>query len=267
MKKWIAVLLAVMMLASVFGMTGCDKDNLGGGDNNTTDLYTLVSQAMENSQKVSSYSATITQVSTQSLMGMTMETNMTMNIKANAADSNNPEIGMDGSMTMDGQNIPYAFYFKDGWMYISTYGEGYKMQVTLDEFQQDAGSVEEMFTDLPKELFDGVTAKVENGVTTVELTADSDEFKAMYEKLVQEMFADVLGDDISAVEVSDAKIVISASGGYVRSYDMSFKCSYTFSGETISFTVTQNLVFNSINEDVTITPPEGYESFPEMSMG
>lgn len=271
MKKLIAWLLAAFMLFGVMAMAGCDKDNTnsnsGNGGGDTTDLYALVSNAMKKTQEVTSYSAVIKQNMKQNLMGTVMETDAEFNIKASMPDPSAPVIGMDGKMATDGEEIPFAYYFDGTWMYYSMYGEGYKMQVSLEEFEQDAGGMDDFFTDLPKDLFTGVTGKTENGTTKVELTATSDAFKTMYQELVTEMFYDVLGEDISAVVVDDVKIVITVANDYVTGYEMSFKASYTIGSDSVSFEVEQSLIFDSINEDVTVTPPEGYENFPEMGWG
>jgi len=289
MKKLFALLLAFVMLLSAMTLAGCEKDdtdpssptsgnnenngdngnngNNGNNENEPVDLHALVSAAMKKTNEATSMSAVMTMDMAMDVMGTKTETNMTFNIQASMADPEKPVISMAGTMNIMEQEMPYSYYYDGEWMYVLVYGEGYKMRASLEEFQQEAGGTGELMVDLPKELFEGVTATTEDGVTKVELTANSDAFKNLYNEMLKELFADVLGENTDPVVVDEVKIVVSVADGYVKGFDMSFKASYTIGEDYIIYDVTESVVYESINEEVTPTPPEGYENFGEMDWG
>ena len=275
MKKLFALLLVFVMLLSTMTLMGCEKDDTDPSNPNAgntepeqpADLYTMVSEAMKKTNEATTMSAVMTMDMALDLMGNKSETSMTFNICASMTDSEKPVISVDGTMSMAGQEIPYSYYYEGEWMYVLIYGEGYKLKASLDEFQQEAGGTEQVMVDLPKELFEGVTGTTEGGVTKVELTADSDAFKAMYNELLKEMYTDVLGENIDPVVVDDVKIVVSVADGYVKGFDMSFKASYTIGSDYVNYDIVTSVVYESIGGEVTPTPPEGYENFGEMDWG
>lgn len=271
MKKLIALLLAAFMLVGTLALVGCDKDNDPAGTpnsgNNSTDLYTLVTTALKKTTDATSYSGSIKQVVTENVMGHSTEVRADYTIKASLADPAKPLIGMEGNMVMSGETVPYVYYFDGEWMYYSMYGEGYKMQSSLEQFEKDAGGIDSLFTDLPKALFDGMTATTEGNTTKVTLTADSDTFKNMYTKLITDMFTDVLGENITPVVVTDVMIAVSVANGYVMGYDLSFVGTYTIGSDSISYSYSQAVNFDSVDKEVTVTPPEGYENFMELDWG
>ena len=277
MKRIIAFLLAVVMLVGMMALVGCDKDNENPGSgnnpntdnnqNNVTDVYALVTAAMKKTMDAKSYIGAIKQTVTENLMGNTSTVKADYTLKASLGDPAKPLMGLDGEIEMEGEKMPYTYYFDGAWMYYVMYGEGFKAQATMEEFKEDAGGIDSLFTDLPKAIFDGVTAKTEGNTTKVELTADSETIKAMYTELITDMFYDVVGDIITPVVVSDVKIVVSVADGYVMGYDLSFKSSYTIGSDSVSYDYSQSVVFESIDKAVTITPPDGYENFMEMGWG
>lgn len=262
MKKLLAFFLAAVMLSGIVSLTGCKESAT-----KPNELCTQVNESMQKTQDLKSYSAVIKQSIKQDLMGISSESKAEFQLKASMNNPQKPVISMDGIITLAGQQMPMVYYYDGSWMYCAVSGEGYKMQASMEQFQENTSGIEQFITELPNELFDGVTATIENGVTKVELTADSEAFKAMYNDMMKDLFTDVLGDDTSKIVVDDVKMIITMANDYLKSYDISFKCNYTIGNDSISFEVVQSLVFESINEEITITPPEGYENFPEMGWG
>ena len=67
--------------------------------------------------------------------------------------------------------------------------------------------------------------------------------------------------------MDNVKIVISVANGYVKSYEVSFHANYTIGNDFISYDYSHSVTFESIDQEVTVTPPEGYENFMEMGWG
>ena len=280
MKKLLALLLAVVMLLSVMALTGCEKDepnpstpNSGNNENNdpgnnenpgnsgdTTDLYALVSAAMQKTLAAKAFSGQIKSQIKQNLMGSESETKAEYTIQGNLADSAKPIIGFNGSVTMYEQELPTAYYYDGAVMYIVEYGNGYKMDGSFEEFMEKL-DMNAIVRDLPKELFDGATATTEGDTTKVEVPVESETFKTIHNDFLVDLFYDVLGEYISPVVAENAKIVITVKNGYAVGYELSVKANYTIGNDFIIYDVVQTTTLDSVDQDVTVTPPEGYQDF------
>lgn len=152
-------------------------------------------------------------------------------------------------------------------MYQAINGEGYKIKATLEEFQNETVGTDNLLVDLPKELFDGITATTVDGVTKVELTAESEIFKKLYEDMLKQVLSDAASNKDIAMEVDDARIAIAVADGYLKSYDLSFKVTCTLGDEYAIYDLNMGIIYDSVNEKLTVTPPEGYENFTDLGNG
>ena len=63
------------------------------------------------------------------------------------------------------------------------------------------------------------------------------------------------------MQINDAVAKLTVAIGYVTSYDLSFTMEITMEGITSSAEATAAITYENPGQAVTITPPEGYQSF------
>ncbi len=268
MKKLFSLLLILAVLMGIAALAGCGTQEgfLGGNpETEPVDLHTLVSEAKERTTNATYVSARMNLNMKVDAMGDHMDVGVAFTIKADMTDPEKPIIGLDAAISsLQGEQISYGYYYDGQWMYQAINGEGYKIKATLEEFRNEAVDTDNLLVDLPEELFDGITATTVNGVTKVELTAESETFKKLYEDMLEQILSDAANNYDIAMEVDDARIAIAVADGYLKSYDLSFKVTCTLGDEYAIYDLTMSMIYDSVNEKLTITPPEGYEDFTEL---
>ena len=231
---------------------GDGGDNDGGS--NEADLYTIVKNAMDKTNAATSTEAKMTYTLAQDLMGMKSESSAELTMQVNGS-----EIGITGTIVAEGTEIPCEYYYDGKYLYMSMYGEGYKMAASLEEFEQQAGGTSEFLVDLPKELFDNASGDAGNLVLTLdEATAEN-----LFHDAIAEVVADVVGDDLSQTTTKDAKITLSVKDGYLAKFRLEFTTEIVAGSDKVTYDYDVALEFIKYS-GVTVTPMEGYENFYEI---
>lgn len=237
---------------------GNDGDKDGDGDNdsgdNKADLYTIVKNAMDKTNAATSTEAKMTYTLAQDLMGMKSESSAELTMQVNGS-----EIGITGTVAAEGTEIPCEYYYDGEYLYMSMYGEGYKMAASLEEFEQQAGGTSEFLVDLPKELFDNASGDAGNLV----LTLDEAAAESLFHDAIAEVVADVVGDDLSQTTTKDAKITLSVKDGYLAKFRLEFTTEIVAGSDKVTYDYDVALEFIKYS-GVTVTPMEGYENFYEI---
>ena len=142
----------------------------------------------------------------------------------------------------------------------------YKQKADAEDLTS-SGGVD--ISEIPQELFEGAVSKTNaDSSTTVTISISSDKFKTLYKDVVLETLADVIsGEDLTGVTVKDAKIEYTIADGLFKKTFMSYTIEYEYGGSKVAFGTSVDVEYTSIGKDVTITPMEGYQSFPEMDEG
>ena len=278
MKKLLAFLMVLALLMSLCLLTACgsnggdanNDDNKEGtsenggnadggndtndGGNDEDDLYTIVKNAMDKTNAATSTEATMTYTLAQDLMGMKSESSADLTMQVNGS-----EIGITGTVVAEGAEIPCEYYYDGEYLYMSMYGEGYKMAASLEEFEQQAGGTSEFLVDLPKELFDNASGNADNLVLTLdEATAEN-----LFHDAIAEVVADVVGDDLSQTTTKDVKITLSVKDGYLAKFRLEFTTEIVAGSDKVTYDYDVALEFTKYS-GVTVTPMEGYENFYEI---
>ena len=191
MKKLFSLLMILAVLMGITALAGCGphEGSLGGNpETEPVDLHALVSEANERTKNAAYISARMNLDMKVDAMGDHMDVGVAFTMQADMTDPEKPIIGLDAAISsLQGEEISYGYYYDGQWMYQAINGEGYKIKATLEEFQNETVGTDNMLVDLPKELFDGITATTVDGVTKVELTAESEIFKKLYEDTLQKL--------------------------------------------------------------------------------
>lgn len=283
MKRFLTVLLAMLLMMTALTACGGDKNgdkdkgsdkgtsttaagnNEDGnntsneGGNNQTDLYTLVKNATDHVLSASSYEANIDLSIVADIMGNKMSTTADLVTKKGGG-----RVRLSGKAAMDAfgtkEEADYDYYFDGSYMYTVMYDQGFKMPMTLEEFEEDAGSATEHIAVLPQSLFEGLSGDGSNVVITMdEATAEQ-----LYGDDIIAMCSDIVGEDLNQVTTKDAKVTLSIKNGVLVSYKTEYVCEMGSGTETAVYTFSQTSEFSSIGGAVAVTPIEGCEDFPLM---
>ena len=251
MKKFLSVILALSLVMSVM-LVSCKKET----------AESLVNGAMEKTNAHDAFEAEMKMELVMSVMGMEMEMPIDMKIQAKDAKSEKPTTYTYMTMSFMGENLTSEAYLEGDWVYSVEEGEGSKM--SREEAEEDVGvSADDILTEFPSEVFEGVEiVKNEDGTKTVEFTLTKEQLADLYKELVDSVTETAGGED-TEVDLSDAKIKITVKSGEIYEYVMSFDMVMSVMGIEATAECTIDCDYVKFDDDVVITPPEGYLDFPE----
>ena len=249
MKKQILALgLTLVMLCGLFA--GCGQES----------AYETIEAAVAKTQELDDISAKMVMDMTISSEEMSLAMPISMDMKAKNVKSDNPTILTNLTLTMLGQTLDAQIYQENGWSY-TVIGEG--KHKTQSEPQTDQYNYsEEMMQVIPEELMQDV--KMEKGVdgaAKATITIPGEKFTEVYSDLVDELSGNLVeGADLT---VENAVVTISVKDGYIGAYDMSFSLTASDGEEVTTLDVEASITYENPGKSVEITPPEGYQDFPE----
>ncbi len=275
MKRLSVAILAIIMICSMFVLISCDQtgagsDDSGAGSNNsgTETAYTLVNAAMQKTTGLDSYGATMEMNIKTSAPGMTVEIPMTMEITASGLKGNDPLILTNTTMSMMGMEITSTVFEKGEWIYTSTLGEN--MKIKASDYLEQSGqsstsdSVAGLMQMLPENILKEVKIKkTDAGLKYIEVALDEASIKEIFKDALSSSAASE-GASLADLDISNANVSITVGkDGYVDTYSLTYKMDMTVEDISTSSEVEMTMKFNDPGKSVTVTPPEGYESYPE----
>lgn len=265
MKKLTAVALTLVMLVSVFALTSCEK----------VTAYSLVTDAVAKTNALDSFEADMNIAMGMSVMGVTMEVPMDYNIKAAGLKGENPVSFSTIDMSLMGATMTTESYMEGDWCYISVSGQNMKVKVGEDSEEYDGyANIESAIKGLPEEVLSEVEiVENEGGTKTVSVAIEDDKFAEIYKDFIDSMAASATetNDSISDISITNATVEITVDeNGYVSVYKMAFDMNIDVETSGIvvgtEASVEMEITFKNPGTAVTITPPEGYQDFPEVDL-
>lgn len=265
-RKLLALGMVLVLLMSVFALAGCEQVE-------QLTAYKLVTDAVAKTEALESADMTLKMDMSVSAEGMTMDIPMSYDIKATDLKTESPKVSMKMTATVIGMSMDIDAYVENGYYYMSMMGEKVKYKAE-DAAQYDAlGQADSMMMDLPEDVLKDVAIiKNEDGTKTVKVTMNADAFKAVYDELIAATGSSAAsGATLSAVNIANAEVEITvAESGYVTDYKVKFDMNMTMDmlGEssTASAKIDMSLKYNEPGKTVTVTAPEGYQDYEEMSL-
>ena len=282
MKKFSTLIMVLCLVFLTFALTACgeksSKDDSGSSkvdkSSSKTDdssskkkgdsVYKTVADALEKTMNAKSYDADINTMVKTDLMGMVSEDGLSVNVKANALDTDKPEVLSEGQIIYSGYPVDQKNYFDGEWNYMA---DGYKSRCTLEEFAQQCGGPQYILTELPESLFKDAESKKDGDILKVTLTIDEEIFEELYKEDVTDVVYDVVGPDLSQAVTKDATIEITVADGYIRDYKVSFVCEITAGSDKVTYDATRFVEFFSCDKDVKVEAPENLEEYYELDWG
>lgn len=264
-KRLISLLLALTILCTGVLFTGCGNENVPEETKAKT-AFEIINEAVQKTEDLESMAAQMKMEMNMAAEGMTISVPMTIKLKAKDMKSDDPVISMVVSMSMLGQNIDIELYQEDQWAYMVMGDMKYKTSAKDMESEYDyAESADDMLQKIPEELLKDVQlVKAEDGSQSVTIAFPEEKFAEIYDDFIESVKSDDTEADIGEVKISDAVVKITIANGYVTVYDLAFTMEVTVEGVSSSTEVKATLTFEDPGQEVTITPPEGYQEFEEM---
>ena len=251
MKKIVSLCLIVCLLLSMTLMfTSCQN------------AEKTVDKALEKTGELDSYAAQMNMKITMTGAGISTTIPMTMNIKVEDAKSETPKTEMTMSMEMFGETMEVKYFISGEWVYFVDGEDSYKMK--LNDAGVDSDYSEDMMKKLPSDLLKDVeVVKNDDKSKTVTVAIPDETFDEIFDDLL-DMMTDSMGMSATGISISDAVVEITVKNGYVQTYGVDFSMAMTVEGISFTATAECEMVYENPGKAVTVTLPEGYESFQEV---
>lgn len=259
MKRIVSLILTLCMILGCGVLSACSNQS----------AYDVVNSAMEKTSALDSMDAAVKMTMNITIGDESINMPMNYKIKATGLQGENPKLRMEMTTTASiagtTNSITMDIYTTDGWIYMSTNGSGYKMKQEAMDGQMGADmSTDLIVQPLPETLLkDCKLTKNNDGSESVRITVDGKEFMDLFKDMIDSMNSNI-GTEVVNLTISDATVTITVRDGYISVYEMDYSMNMEVSGTAAQAAVTASVQYNNPGKAVTVTPPDGYESFPEI---
>lgn len=257
MKKLTTILVALLLVATcAFSLASCQA----------LDTVEVINGAIEKTAKLNEYEAKMDMSVEMTMSNVTMSVPVIVDLKVKNATTENPTMWMKMSTEIMEEKMEVELYVEGDYAYIVTDGEGYKMNASDIEAEYDyEDDLKEMIKKLPADLIKDIELnKSEDGSYKVTLNLSEETFNELYSDMIEEMSEIALSGVEGEAGVGNGSVSVTVKDEYVTNYDLSYDMSMELYGMVADATVTASIEFVNPGKTVTITPPEGYESFESM---
>ena len=222
--------------------------------------------AQEKTNTLDSMDAQADMKMSMTMEGVSIDTNMDMNMKVRGAQTRNLEFVADGSMTMLGSDIPFQMFYTDNMYYMDMMGMKMKQEMPLDEaLDQVASNLESVDMDLA--MMKDMAMTTEDGNTVLTYGINTDNMNSFLNGIVGDMDTLYNGYTVSYnIRSASGKAIVDENGYYVKEdmsldMDMVMTDSETGESETVSYVMELHMNINNPGQEVKFELPstEGYE--------
>jgi len=270
MKRILAFFLSLFLVTCLFAACNKGSGEPAGTEGNPDELFALIEAANNKVAESGNQHWRMSMDIVISADGMTMEmpTRMEMMIVGgNETDLSKLEFRSTNEMSMMGQTQKSDVYAKDGWVYYTSDEGNYKIPIEDADLGLDLDAGTSAAGQFQKELYEGATYTVKNGVKTITLKITSEQFMEVFGAMTGGS-SNVGGVDLSSLEVSDMDITLTINAdGYLTEMYMFMDAEMTVEGTDASFSYEIKYEFIKFGADVVVEPPVGYENYPEAAIG
>ena len=285
MKKILSwILIVAMLLVSLTSCSLFNKETEEEGEKleqeEIEDMLTTVSNTMISMTDLEIVCSLYVKMAAE---GVTVEIPLTLTVKMDDYTSTDPafEILLSGSYMGTGLNM--AAYYVDGWMYVYSGTDGYKMETDDPFAEMDMGMMEipaldeetlAMIEEFMAELTDRFEAVTKDGETvfTLEMTAQE------LAECAMEIAAEIGGEELDEAYMDEMTEMLNGVSGnlavamtvknnYITKFELDANASVTVEGESASYTVNFDVEIVNPGQSVTVTLPDGAEELPDINGG
>ena len=289
MKKILSLVLCVSVLA--FGLlilTGCPSEPAVNDPTNGTETYNgpdegrpeangETSEAYALYQRMNQAMADVTSLDMD--MEMTMEMTMedieiasttTGRVQQVFRSETDIDMAITMVMTMTGYGDPITeesrIYFRNGRMYMESYGMKFYMEMDLEEALESLNSLDILdFSE--RAIISANVSTVAGGNRKVKLVLEGDEIGELMDTALaslEGMLGEIAGD-VGIEFTSDVILDFVIDENYMLvSYRMAFEMEVTAEGETVAMKMDTTMTINSINSITEINFPNDLDEYVSM---
>ena len=258
MKKLTAIVLSVIMLLSAMSLASCAKLT-------TASVY---AKATEKLLELDSVEMTTSMTIDMSAAGQTISMDMDYVIKSKGLKTEAPTAYADIKMSMLGQTVDIVAYAEGDYVYISAMGEGIKLPKDSDMAAgYDIEATMNAFEiDVPLEILEAtefVTDEEGNYILSFDLDGaeHADILKNFTDNVISGMDSSLSDYELS---IGDVKYELVIGKDYMlKGMSIEMTMDITVEGITMTANVVAEGEYVAFGDSVTITPPEGYQSYEE----
>lgn len=265
-KRIISLFLVLVVLCTGAMLSGCDG-NKKSPDSAEKSVAVIIKEALKKNENLDSMSAVMKMEMNMEAEDMTMSIPITAKIKAKNLKSDNMISFVEMTMSMLGQEIVMEMYQEGQWAYVVMGDIKYKSNLKDMQGGTDyANNAKDMLKEIPEDLLKDVElVKAEDGSQTATISFSGETFSEIYNELIKDVISET-GTEMGEIKISDAVVTITIDDDFVTVYDVAFTMDMTVEGVSTTTKAKVTLTYENPGQDVTITPPEGYQDFEELSM-
>lgn len=261
-------LTLLLVLAMLFSFASCslnggsddDKDD----DNDITDssdsVQSKLNRALSSIENADSYEMNLSFELEMFAQGRVINMPVLITVKAKDATSLNPIGLMTMEMSIYGQGIEILSYYEDGISYtVTSEGEKYKEIIEDNETGMNEASLEDILKDLPASTLDASQITSNGNTTTIDIVFSQQDIQNYSDVIIEAM---ALNGQFESINIQAFETSVEIKGNTLSKMDISLDMYLSMSGVLMQATIDGTLEYSNINGNVTITPPNGYKSFP-----
>ncbi|MBQ8802643.1 MAG: hypothetical protein IJZ53_03270 [Tyzzerella sp.] len=253
MKKFISILLSVML---VLAMVGC-----GGGEtkekDEPKDPKVLLEEATEKMQGIEAMDFSMLMDMNMEMAGEEIAMEMEMGVQVQDQGKETMKMAMPMTMKMPSQGVTMEMnmYYTEGYYYMDMLGM--KMKTPMDVAEMMEG-VEEgtSAADISTEGMTELELEEKEDSYVISFVGDTEKMLAYSEAAMASMQS-MSGLEGAEVTLDEIKGTITIDKeGYITEQVVDMAMTMTVEGEAVATTMTMTLTYNSIGEDVVVELPD-----------
>ena len=258
MKKSFTIFILLLLISAFFvlSLSSCGTDK----------PESVVNNAIKNTSKLTEFEAKMDMAINVQASDEDMNIPVSILMKVKDGNKKHPLVYSYMSTEMFGEKMESEAFMDDKFVYVLSGGEGYKMKVEDAEGEYDySDQLKENLKKLPKNLLkDTELIQENNGSYKIAVKIPENVFDELYGELLDDISEISLGEVFDSLDISDCMINLVIKDNFVTSYTLSYNMSNTTENETVSAAVSVAYEIVNPGKSVSITPPQGYESFEEI---
>ena len=258
MKKWSAVLLAMLL---VFSMAAC------GESAPKQDAFDIYEQATAKAAEITSMEANIT-ATVNMVMASEPETPIDLTLTGAMQQvirtKTDFDLAMDMTLGMMGQSIGMKMYYKDGYMYQDMMGMKMKTAAPVDEVMDQMNVLDmENIKFSREDVKDMSMANVEGG-TEINITFNGERMNTLITDLLSNMgMEDMLGTVSMTMSDIQFKMVVDADMN-AKVQHIIFDATVEVEGEVVTMSADVLVETSAVNTLEAVTLPADLDSYIDM---
>ena len=267
MKKFLSVLLSVMLvfaLAGCGGETGKEKEK---EQEKSKDAKTVLAEATEKMQDIESMDLSMLMNMNMTVAGEAVDMQMEMDVQVQDQGKDTMQMAMPMVMKIPSQGLTMEMnmYYTEGYCYMDMLGSKVKSPMNVADMMEsmkEGAAATDISTEGMTEL------KMEEKEDTIVITFVGDTTKMLeYSKSIMESMQSMSGVEGADVTLDSIKGTITIDKDrYVKEQVVDMNITMTVEGEAVATTVSTTITYNSIGENVGVLLPTDLNEYQEASL-